>query len=80
MLVVSPATVSTEIWDTMLEVKGDSSWRASRGATPQQVARQVVRAIRLGRRELFPGLIPKLVSFIHRLWPSAVHWALERKQ
>lgn len=79
VLVVSPATVATEMWDTMLEVKGDTSWRASRGDTPQHVARKIVRAIRRGRRELLPGAVPKLVHFFHRLWPSALAWALERK-
>jgi short-subunit dehydrogenase len=79
VLVISPATVATEMWETMLEVKGDTSWRASQGDTPRHIARKVVKAIRRGRRELLPGAIPKLVHSFHRLCPTVLAWALERK-
>ncbi len=79
VLVVSPGTVDTEIWQTMLEVKGDTSWRSNHVETPERIAKKTVRAIRRGRRELLPGMIPKMVHFFHRLWPSAVAWTLERK-
>jgi short-subunit dehydrogenase len=79
VLVVSPATVDTEMWDSLLEVKGDTSWRAGRGDTPETIARKTVRAIARGRRELLPGLVPKAVRWLNRLCPTLLAWALERR-
>src|SRR5262249_14010967 len=79
VLVVSPATVTTEIWDQMLEVKGGTTWRAGQGSSPETIARHTVRAIARGRHELFPGLTPKLVRFLNRLCPRLVAWTIERK-
>jgi short-subunit dehydrogenase len=80
VLVVSPATVTTEIWDRMLEVKGETAWRAGRGSSPEAVARRIVRAMARGRRELFPGIAPKVVYLLNRLCPRIVAWALERRE
>lgn len=79
VLLVSPATVETEIWDRMIEETGKTSWRASRGATPEFVARRTVQAIRQGRREVLPGMYPKVVHFANRLFPSVVAWVMERR-
>jgi short-subunit dehydrogenase len=79
VLVVSPATVSSEMWESLLESKGDTSWRATRGDTPETVARKTVRAIARGKRELLPGLVPKAVYLFNRLCPRLIAWALERK-
>ena len=79
VLLVSPATVETEIWSQMIENTGDTSWRASRGATPDFVAERTVRAIRRGRREVFPGWYAKIVNLINRMFPSVVAWVMERR-
>lgn len=79
VLLVSPATVETEIWDRMIEDTGKTSWRARRGATPEFVARRTVQAIRRGRREVLPGTYPKVVHFANRLFPSVVAWVMERR-
>ena len=79
VLVVSPATVASEMWDSLLEVKGDTSWRAGRGDTPETIARKTVRAIARGRRELLPGFVPKAVSLLNRLCPTLLAWVLARR-
>jgi short-subunit dehydrogenase len=79
VLLVSPATVETEIWDRMIEERGRTSWRAKRAATPQFIARKTVDAIRLGRREVLPGLTPKMLNLVNRLFPSVVAWVTERR-
>jgi short-subunit dehydrogenase len=79
VLLVSPATVETEIWQRMIEDRGRTSWRAKRAATPDFVARKTVDAICRGRREVLPGLTPKLLRLVHRLCPSVVAWVTERR-
>ena len=79
VLVVSPATVETEIWDRMIEETGETSWRARRGATPEFVAKKAVRAMRKGRREVFPGPFARIVQRGNRLFPSLVAWIVERR-
>jgi short-subunit dehydrogenase len=79
VLVVSPATVATEIWDALLETKGDSSWRAKHGDTPEFIARKVARAIARGRRELLPGIVPKVAKALTRICPTLIAWVLERR-
>ncbi len=78
VLLVSPATTETEIWETMLERKAEPVWKAAKGATPDFVARKTVAAIRKGKHELFPGMGPKFLNWVTRLWPSAVAWVVGR--
>jgi len=80
VLLVSPATVETEIWERMLEETAPTAWRSPRGLTPAAVATATVRAIRRGRREVLPGLEAKAFHLIHRIWPAIVAWALARRQ
>lgn len=79
VLVVSPATVETEIWDRMIEETGKTSWRARRGATPEFVAKKAVRAMRRGRREVFPGFFTRIAQRGNRLFPSLVASIIERR-
>jgi short-subunit dehydrogenase len=79
VLLVSPATVETDIWNSMVDSTGSTSWRARRGATPEFVARKVARAIRRGQRELLPGMSPKLFHVGSRLFPGVVAWLMARR-
>lgn len=80
LLLVSPATVETEIWERMLEETAPTAWRSSRGLTPQAVAAATLRGIRRGRREVLPGVEAKAFHLLYRLCPSLVAWVLERRQ
>ncbi len=79
VLLVSPATVETEIWERMLEETAPTAWRAPRGLTPTAVATATVRAIRRGRREILPGIEAKAFHLIQRLCPAVVAWTLARR-
>ena len=79
VLVVSPATVETEIWERMIEETQQTAWRARRGATPAYVARQAVRGIRRGRREVVPGWLTRATILANRLWPDVVGWLTARR-
>ena len=78
VLLVSPATVETEIWERMLEETAPTVWRAPRGLTPAAVATATVRAIRRGRREVLPGLEAKAFDLVNRFCPGLVAWTLAR--
>ncbi len=79
VLLVSPATVETEIWERMLEETAPTAWRSPRGLTAAAVATATVRAVRRGRREVFPGAESKAFNLVNRLCPSLVAWALARR-
>jgi short-subunit dehydrogenase len=79
VLLVSPATVETEIWERMLEQTAPTAWRSPRGLTAQAVATGTVWAIRRGHREVLPGLESKAFNLVNRLCPSLVAWALARR-
>ncbi len=79
VLYVGPATVDTEIWDRMIDESADTSWRQAHGATPAAIARKTVKAIRRGSASLAPGLIPKSVGLVNRLFPGVVQWVLAHK-
>jgi len=79
VLLVSPATVETEIWERMLEETAPTAWRSPRGLTPEAVAVATVRAIRSNRREVLPGLEAKAFNLVQRLCPSLVAWVLARR-
>ena len=79
VLLVSPATVETEIWERMLEETAPTAWRAPRGLTPAAVATATVRAIRRGRREVLPGLEAKAFDLVNRFCPALVAWTLARR-
>jgi short-subunit dehydrogenase len=79
VLVVSPATVETEIWERMIEETAPTAWRARRGLTPEAVATATVKAMRRGRREVLPGWTPKLLNFINRVCPAVVAWSTARR-
>lgn len=79
VLLVSPATVETEIWERMLEETAPTAWRAPRGLAPAAVAIATVRAIRRGRREVLPGLEAKAFDLVNRFCPALVAWTLARR-
>jgi short-subunit dehydrogenase len=79
VLLVSPATVETEIWDRMIEETATTSWRARRGATPEYVARKTVRAIQRGQRELLPGASATVFHAGNRFFPGLVAWLMKRR-
>ncbi len=73
VLIVSPSTTSTEIFDQAMGDKNDLPWRNLGPDKPARVASATVRAIRRGRHEviLTPG--GKLLVWADRLCPPFVN-------
>ncbi len=80
--VASPGFVRTEISLHALGKTGQSHGvmdpGQARGMDPIRAARQIVRAVRRGRREVFPGGIETWAPLLQRLSPGLMARALRR--
>jgi short-subunit dehydrogenase len=72
VLVVSPGTTETEFFDRVIEHTGAPPWPEHKAVTAAVVARQVVRAIRLGKHEIVPYRWGKVLLWLNRLSPGMV--------
>lgn len=78
VLVVSPGTTDTEFFDKVLERSGEPAWPAHQAVPPEQVARQTIRAMRCGRREIIPNTLGRWFNRFNRLAPGLVDKILAR--
>ncbi|MDA7977404.1 MAG: SDR family oxidoreductase [Pirellulales bacterium] len=84
VMLVSPATTATEFFDARsrnrasegaeVKSKGRSRWRAKKPLSAEAVAAATLAGVRKGRREVFPGVTPKLIRLVSRFFP----WLVER--
>ena len=72
LLVVSPGGTRTEFAQSLIEHTGEPDWPDYKPASPVIVARQTVRAIRRGRREIMPHRRGKLLYWLNRISPGLV--------
>ncbi|MBN2477240.1 MAG: SDR family NAD(P)-dependent oxidoreductase [Pirellulales bacterium] len=72
VLVVSPGTTETEFFDSVLERTGGPNWPEHAPVTAEEVARQTIRAIRRGHREIIPYRWARLLYWLNRLSPTLV--------
>ena len=78
VLVVSPGTTETEFFDKVIEDHGGPKWPEHSPVSAAQVARQTVRAIRLGRHEIVPYRWGKVLVWLNRLSPRLVDRLMAR--
>ena len=78
VLVVSPGTTETEFFDRVLEKTSEPAWPEHAPVTAAEVARQTVRAIRLGRHEIVPYTWGKVLLWLNRLSPRLVDGLMTR--
>jgi short-subunit dehydrogenase len=78
VLIVSPGTTATEFFDSVVEKTGEPSWPAHRPVSPEEVARQTVRAIRAGRHEIIPYRLGKFLCWLNRLSPRLMDSIMAR--
>jgi short-subunit dehydrogenase len=71
VLVVSPATTETEFFDAAMDAR-QRPWWSQRGTSSANVARQIARAIRQGKRELVVSAGGKALVWANRLFPRLV--------
>lgn len=79
VLLVSPGGTETEIFDHLLDSQTKPAFRAKRLASADAIARRTVRAMRSGRREVFPDLQSRLIDWVNRFTPSLLDWVVERR-
>jgi short-subunit dehydrogenase len=80
VLVVSPSTTQTEFFDHAQDERSRRPWWSQRGMTSEDVARQIARAIRRGKRELVISAGGKALVWVSWLFPGLVDRVLIRSR
>ena len=78
VMVVSPGTTETEFFDHLLTKTDSLPWGKQKGISPEAVARQVVRAMRLRRTEIYPNWRGRLLVAVNRWVPKLVDRVMNR--
>lgn len=78
VLLVSPGATRTEFADSLLEKVTEPAWPAHRRLAPEVVARQTLRAIERGKREIVPYFWARCLVWLERLCPPAGEWLMSR--
>lgn len=78
VLLVSPGATQTEFADSLLEKVTEPAWPAHRRLAPEVVARQTLRAIERGKREIVPYFWARCLVWLDRLCPPAGEWLMSR--
>jgi short-subunit dehydrogenase len=78
LLVVSPGTTQTELFEHAIEIRTRPPWLDRRGVSPERVAQATVRAIERGKSEIVPSFSGKALCWLERLCPWLLDWRLSR--
>jgi short-subunit dehydrogenase len=78
VLIISPGTTETEFFDRVIGRTAESNWPKHKAVTAAEVARQTVRAIRLGRHEIIPYHWGRVLCWLNRLSPRLVDGLMAR--
>jgi short-subunit dehydrogenase len=78
VLLVSPGTTETEFFDHLIAKRGELPWGKAKGISAAAVARQTVRALERGRREIFPNWRGRALVLANRLFPRLVDRVMMR--
>jgi short-subunit dehydrogenase len=78
MLLVSPGTTESEFYEHVVNPAEKPPWRQPKPVPAEKVARAVVKAIRLGKREIIPSARGRLLVWLNRLFPSLIDRLMRR--
>jgi short-subunit dehydrogenase len=78
VLVVSPGPTETEFSQAEIERTSKPRWPEPKPVSAAEVARQLVRGIRLGRHEIIPHRLSRVLDWLNRLSPRLVDWLMAR--
>jgi short-subunit dehydrogenase len=78
VLVVSPGPTETEFFDREIERTTDAKWPKHKHVSAADVARQTVRAIRLGKHEIIPYRLGRILCGLNRLSPRLMDRIMAR--
>lgn len=79
LLVVSPGSTNSEFFDNLVETKGEVLWPNRPRRTSEQVAAEIVRAMRRGRRAIVPSHSGRMLVWLNRAAPWIIDRVLARK-
>ena len=78
MLLVSPGATESEFHNNLVDPTEKAPWPNQPAVRAEAVAKAIVRAIRLGRREIIPSPRGRLLVWLNRLVPSLVDRVMRR--
>jgi short-subunit dehydrogenase len=78
VLVVSPGTTDTEFFERVIEQTTAPAWPEHKAVSADMVARQILRAIRLGRHEIIPYRWGKVMVWLNRFSPRLMDRIMTR--
>ena len=78
LLMVSPGTTDTEFYENVMHGRGNVPWNKGRGTPVAVVAKKTVRAMELGKREIVPNTMGRLLLLANWHVPHWVDRVLER--
>jgi len=78
VLVVCPGTTETEFFDNVLENTAQPKWPQHAPVSAESVAKETVKAIRLGRHEIIPYRWGRMLCWLNRLSPRLVDRIMTR--
>ena len=78
VLVVSPGTTETEFFDRAIDSTAEPKWPKHKPVSAEQVARQIVAAMRVGRHEIIPYRLGRVLCRLNRLAPGLVDRIMAR--
>ena len=78
LLLVSPGTTATPLFENLLETEGDLPWGNPASISAAAVARQTLRAIACRRHEIFPNWRGRLLGWLNRACPRLVDSIMAR--
>jgi short-subunit dehydrogenase len=78
VLVVSPGTTETEFFEGVFERGTEPAWPRHKQIGADVVARAMVKAIRLGRHEIIPYGLGKVLCWLNRLSPRLMDRVMSR--
>lgn len=80
--VVYPGAVSTDITDNAISFGGrgepNSPSMIAKGISPYKAAEIILKGVKKGKREIFPGADAKLLSFLQRILPVR-YWSIIKR-
>jgi len=78
VLLVNPGTTETEFFDRVIERTGEPSWPPHAATPPAEVARQTLRAMRRGKREIVTYRAGRWLLRLNALAPRLVDRLMTR--
>ncbi|MDR1485644.1 MAG: SDR family NAD(P)-dependent oxidoreductase [Planctomycetaceae bacterium] len=78
VLVVCPGTTATEFFDVLYQASSAPSMPIHTAATPEYVAKRIVKAMRCGQHKIIPYFQAIILDYLNRLCPNFTDWLMTK--